>query len=353
MRYIISFLSYAPAESEFKRVLNELQAISPPAFQDFIAIGVQNFCEAFISPQCKCEVVTSNICKTFNGCILRARSKLLIDMLEDIRHMLMERMQSKKEMMLKSNDDICPSIRKKLEKNKTETRFCHVTPAANMKFEVQELDRSYVVNLLNHACSCRYWDICGIPCKHAISCIIWLKEDPDQYVDNYYKREAYMKTYEFLLEPLTGKDTWPEVEGPPVLPPHVKKMSSRPKKKRRREMNEEQSSTSRLSRRGTIITWKLCHQVGHNRRICHTKAQASSSRTDTDTQVELDLVEKEVEEVVEEQESLAIQQHFPENEQLRLKDLDFSLVKKREVPILECLDQVYRYAHLMVNGVAR
>ncbi|WOL10627.1 hypothetical protein Cni_G19386 [Canna indica] len=193
------------AESEFKRALNELQAISPPTFQDFIAIGVENFCQAFISPQCKCEVVTSNICETFNESILRARSKLLIDMLEDIRR--------------------------------------------NMKFEVQELDRSYVVNLLNRACSYRYWDICGIPCKHTISCIIWLKEDPNQYVDKYYKREAYIKTYEFLLQPLTGKDTWPEVEGPPVLPPHVKKMPGRPKKKRRREMNEEQSSTFRLSRR--------------------------------------------------------------------------------------------------------
>ncbi|WOK93869.1 hypothetical protein Cni_G02570 [Canna indica] len=76
------------AESEFKRALNELQVISPPTFQDFIAIGVQKFCQAFISPQCKYEVLTSNICETFNGCILRARSKLLIDMLDDIRRKL-------------------------------------------------------------------------------------------------------------------------------------------------------------------------------------------------------------------------------------------------------------------------
>ncbi|WOL11106.1 transcription factor interactor and regulator CCHC(Zn) family [Canna indica] len=156
-----------------------------------------------------------------------------------------------------------------------------------MKFEVQELDRSYVVNLFTRTCSCRYWDICGIPCKHVISCIIWLKEDPDQYVDNYYKREAYMKTYEFLLEPLTGKDTWPEVGGPFVLPPRVKKMSGRPKKKRRREINEDNSSTSILSRRGTIITCHMCHQVGHNRRCCPRRAQASSSRRDTDTQAQM------------------------------------------------------------------
>ncbi|WOK97486.1 hypothetical protein Cni_G06194 [Canna indica] len=194
-------------ESESKRALNELAAISRRAYEDFNAIGVQKFCQAFISTQCKCEVVMNNICETFNGYILRARSKPLIDMLEDIRCMLMARMHAKKEIMSKSNDDICPSIRKKLEKNKTETNFCHVTPAGNMKFEVQELDRSYAVNLYNRTCSCRYWDICGIPYKHAISCISWLKEDPDQYVDNYYKRETYLKTYEFLIEPLTGKDT--------------------------------------------------------------------------------------------------------------------------------------------------
>ncbi|WOL05714.1 hypothetical protein Cni_G14443 [Canna indica] len=174
--------------------MNELQATSLRAHEDFISVGVTKLCQAYISSSCKFDVVSNNISETFNGYILKARSKPIINMLEDIRRMLMARMQSKRELMLKSNDTICPTIRKKLEKNKKERKDCHVTPAGNMIFEVQSFDKSNVVNLVNRICSCRCWDINGIPCKHAISCILWLKEELEHYVHDYYKKDTYLKT---------------------------------------------------------------------------------------------------------------------------------------------------------------
>ncbi|WOK93599.1 hypothetical protein Cni_G02299 [Canna indica] len=141
-------------------------------------------------------------------------------MLEDILRLLMARMHAKREFILKSNDTLCPNIRQKLETNKKNTY--------------------------------KSWDLFGIPCNHAISCIFWLKEEPEHYVDNYYKKDTYLKTYEVLLQPLTGKDTWPQVEGPHVLPPPVKKMPD-----------------------------------GHNRRSCPLRGQPSSSRTHTKGQDDL------------------------------------------------------------------
>ncbi|WOL01560.1 hypothetical protein Cni_G10277 [Canna indica] len=188
-------------------------------------------------------------------------------------------MQAKRELMLRSNDEICPNIRKKLEKNKREIRFCHVTPAGNLKFEVQQMDRLHVVNLSDRTCSCRNWDISGIPYNHAISCIVWLKEDSNNYVNSYYKKEAYLKTYEFLMEPLTGKNTWPQVEVPHILPPPVKKMLGRPKKKMRRKVHEEESSL-RLSKRDVAMSCSLCKQDEHNRRSCPLRALASPTDTE-------------------------------------------------------------------------
>ncbi|WOL11132.1 hypothetical protein Cni_G19893 [Canna indica] len=161
----------------------------------------------------------------------KTRGKPSIDILEDIRRMLMARMQDKRELILKSNDTICPNIRKKLKENNKKIRYFHVTLAGNMKFEVQELDKTNVVNLMGRTCSCQHWDLFGIPCKHVISCISWLKEEPNQYIDNYSKRDAYLKTYELLLQPLTVKDTWPEVKGPHVLPPPVRRCSVGQRKK--------------------------------------------------------------------------------------------------------------------------
>ncbi|WOL20174.1 hypothetical protein Cni_G28977 [Canna indica] len=225
--------------------MSELQGTSDRAHQDFLAVGVTKFCQTYISVGCKSDVVSNNLSETFNGYILKARGKLIIDMLEDIRRMLMARMYEKRELMLKNNDTICPSIRKKLEENNEETRYCHVTPAGNMKYEVQELDKS---------------------------------NDPDKYVDDYYKRDTYLKTYDLMLQPLIGKDTWPEVDGPHVFPPPIKKMPSRPKKKRRRDVHEDETGT-RLSRGGLVITCQICFQDDHNRRSCPLRGHPSSTQS--------------------------------------------------------------------------
>ncbi|WOL00666.1 hypothetical protein Cni_G09379 [Canna indica] len=198
-------------------------------------------------------------------------------MLEDIQRMLMQRMYVKKDMMLKSMDEICPNIRKKLEKFKEESQFCTVTPSGNLKFEVQCLDKVHVVNLVIQSCSCRSWDLSGIPCNHVISCISWMKEEPEKYVSEYYKREVYLKAYANLLEPWRGKEAWPNVDDPPVLPPKVKKMPRRPKKVSRREMHEDNRQSTKYTRSGAKMTCKLCLQQGHNRRSCTLRAQPAST----------------------------------------------------------------------------
>ncbi|WOL05379.1 hypothetical protein Cni_G14107 [Canna indica] len=242
-------------ESELNRVLEAMAADSPQAHQAFISIGLKKFCQAYVCTNYKSDNVTNNISETFNGYILNARSKPIIDMLEEIRRSLMQRMYMKRVMIVKWTDDICPNIRKKLEINKEESRFCIVTPSRNLKFEVQYMSKIRVVNIGSHSCSCRRWDLTCIPYNHAVSCITWMKDDLDKYVSDNFKRNAYLKTYANFIEPLTGKDTWPNVDGPHCLP---KKMPGRPKKVRRREMNEDDNQASRYSRHGTSITCQLC-----------------------------------------------------------------------------------------------
>ncbi|VVA39284.1 PREDICTED: L484_017369, partial [Prunus dulcis] len=40
------------------------------------------------------------------------------------------------------------------------------------------------------------WNLCGIPCPHAISAIFQRCENPIAYVDDCYKLKTYMKAYE-------------------------------------------------------------------------------------------------------------------------------------------------------------
>jgi len=55
------------------------------AAHDFIAQDPRSFYRAFIKTHAKYDVIVNNPDKTFNACIVQARAKHLVFMLEDIR----------------------------------------------------------------------------------------------------------------------------------------------------------------------------------------------------------------------------------------------------------------------------
>ena len=91
---------------DFQRVMTQMSLSKPQAVQDFQSIGVMKFCRAYISEWPNCEVVDNNICECFNNYILQARSKRIIDMLEDIRVVVMQRFVEKKELFSNTTDEV-------------------------------------------------------------------------------------------------------------------------------------------------------------------------------------------------------------------------------------------------------
>ena len=77
---------------------------------------------------------------------------------------------------------------------------------------------SFIVDLEEKKCSCRKWDIIGIPCCHAISCIFFNREDAEKYVNTSYKRTTYIDYYEPIIEPINGQNMWRPSGLPPVQP---------------------------------------------------------------------------------------------------------------------------------------
>lgn len=51
----------------------------------------------------------------------------------------------------------------------------------------------FVVNLDERTCSCRAWQVSGIPCKHAIAFITSIsREKLEDHVDHYFSIEKFM-----------------------------------------------------------------------------------------------------------------------------------------------------------------
>ncbi|XP_050219968.1 uncharacterized protein LOC126670310 [Mercurialis annua] len=262
---------------EFESVMDLIKAERVTAYDDFMKQLDNIFCKAFIRPDSKCDAITSNLVETFNGFISKSRQLQAINMLEDIRSSLMERMFVKSGLMDNHFEDICPRIRERIDKNQTMTRFCEAKVAKGA-FQVSCGEDQYVVNLKNRSCSCRAWDISGIPCAHALVCINFMRYNVVDYVDDWYKKEKYKLAYEFCLQPINGCRMWPKVGGSSILPPPYRKMPGRPKKNRRRDPDEEPKKHPRFARKGVAMTCSHCLSEGHNKRACPDKANAPVER---------------------------------------------------------------------------
>ena len=95
----------------------------------------------------------------------------ILSMLEDIRCKLMK-MHVKKELINSMEEALGPKIKKKLgQKKRDEASNCWYTYAGRGMFEVECIEKKFIVDVDGRTCGCRKWDITGIPCSYAIFAI--------------------------------------------------------------------------------------------------------------------------------------------------------------------------------------
>ena len=196
--------------------------------------------------------------------------------LECIRLYLMTRFQANKEIIMKVDSELCLKIRKRLYKEKLACSKWLACWAGRTKFEVKSGLVSFIMDLEEKKCSCRKWDIIGIPCCHAISCIFFNKEDAKKYVNASYERTTYIDCYKPIIEPINGQNMWKASGLPPVQPPIKRRPPGRPKKKRALEPDEPRSHKKNRDL-GISKQCKLCRKLGRNKRSCKGEVGGNSS----------------------------------------------------------------------------
>ena len=223
------------------------------------------------------------MCETFNGVILEARSTPVITMLEDIRKYVMNRIVAKRSYAMKWKTDFGPNIVSKIEKEKLKSGKWQVDWNGAASHEVywdnpiSQIKESFDVRISTMTCSCQKWDKTGIPCQHAIAAIVFHGENPLSYVSEWFKKDMYLRAYQFTINPVRGRRFWPISEEGQLMPPISKRMPGRPSKKRRREPLEGKGkSTVKISRQGRVFKCGICHGEGHNKRCCPKKVNIVS-----------------------------------------------------------------------------
>ena len=160
---------------------------------------------------------------------------------------------------------------------KERARFCKPIQAGVNLWQVTSGQQTHPVNLDNHTCGCRKWDLSGLPCNHAISAINKAKRFPEDFVCKFFRKPFYVAAYEPMIFPVPGEHDWTKTTGPDIEPPkfHVKKG----RKKEKRIKGRFVTPTMRLylprveARLRGITTLWFCHKKGHLHTIPCTRTR--------------------------------------------------------------------------------
>ena len=142
--------------------------------------------------------------------------------------------------------------------------YCHAISNGADKFEVKHWDHRFTGDLDKMTCYCRYWQLSGLPCCHAISNIYFKTNSLDQYIADCYTVENFQRTYTYCLHPVEGQKSWPISDRPKLKAPGYIKMPGSPKTQRTREPHEKPKAT-KVSRVGSVMRCGKCKCTGHNR----------------------------------------------------------------------------------------
>ncbi|CAI0471751.1 unnamed protein product [Linum tenue] len=281
----------------FSRAYEKLLAQNEEAAKALVSIDPKHWSRAYFSTEVKCDSVDNNMSESFNASILEARFKAIYSMLDDLRTMMMTMIAMKKAQAEKWGRQFCPKILKKFEANAEKSKSCHITHNGKHGYEVRHWDERFTVSIPSRTCSCRVWELTGIPCPHAITCLAYEGEEPEEYISDCFKTQKWRDIYANVLQPMDGPRTWIRSEYEAILPPDFRVMPGRPKKKRVKTVEEmedkkrprkkrvytskqllarDKRDPDKLGRNGRVIQCKNCKEKGHNSRTCKKSKPAEA-----------------------------------------------------------------------------
>nr|KAJ0208624.1 hypothetical protein LSAT_V11C400185690 [Lactuca sativa] len=122
-------------------------------------------------------------------------------------------------------------------------------------FETRRGCDNYMVDLDNRACSCRLWDLSGIPFVHENAAINYINQTPNSYLSN--------------IKLVNRSNLWSQTGFIKPFPPFAKRMLGRPTIKRKRHASEQEGrfSSTRVFVPRTVRCGKYL-EYGHNKKGC-------------------------------------------------------------------------------------
>lgn len=265
--------AYSTSILGFKEKLAEIQEVSPEAAK-WIQEHPPNQWALVHFEGKRYGHLSSNI-DEFNHWLFEARELPIIQVIEHIHNKLMSEFEARRAESNTWFSFLAPSAEKQLVEAINHASTYQVLRSDEVEFEVISTERSDIVNIGTHSCSCRDWQLYGIPCSHAAAALISSRKDVNEFTEKYFTADSYRRTYSRQIHPIPCKIEWTKEtddqaqaqtqtqlddETLMVRPPKFRRPPGRPEKKR--------ICIEEVNREKHIVHCSRCNQTGHYKTTC-------------------------------------------------------------------------------------
>ncbi|XP_039025433.1 uncharacterized protein LOC120158712 isoform X1 [Hibiscus syriacus] len=254
--------AHAPTAEEFKKCIETIKNISPEAYEWVLQTEPEHWANAFFKGA-RYNHLKSSVTESFCDWVSDLPAMPITQVIETIRRKMMEFIYTRKMDSDQWSTKLAPSSEENLRRSLVDSRSLEVVLSPGSCFKVRDtLDIMNVVSLENWECSCREWQINGLPCLHAAAAIEHVGKDVYDYCYRYFTTEAFKITYSESINPVPSLDGCTQRESSEVLvhPPCIARPVGRPKERKYALISEQAVKRS--------LQCSKCKKLGHNKRKC-------------------------------------------------------------------------------------
>lgn len=252
--------AYAPKLDGFQRCADNIKGISPEAYNWVLQSDPEHWANAFFAGA-RYNHMTSNFGQQFYSWVSEAHELPITQMIDVLRGKMMESIYTRRVDSNQWTTKLTPSMEERLQKETSVARSLQVLLSHGSTFEVrgESVDN---VDIDHCDCSCKQWQLTGLPCCHAIAVFECIGRSPYDYCSRYFTAESYRLTYAESIHPVPNVDRPIQAESPlaivSVTPPPTKRPPGRPKMK-------QFESIDIIKRQ---LQCSKCKGLGHNKKTC-------------------------------------------------------------------------------------
>ncbi|XP_047332693.1 uncharacterized protein LOC124936254 [Impatiens glandulifera] len=260
---------YALTSAEFETKVSEMVEISQDVIPWFQQYAPQLWAVAYFEGV-RYGHVTLGITEILYNWALECHELPIVQMIEHIRNQIVVWFEERRDMGMRLTSIVVPYAEKKIFEAIADARCYQVLRANEVEFEIVSSERTNIVDIRSRVCSCRRWQIYGLPCAHGAAALISCGQNVHKFAELCFTVDSYRETYSQMINEIPDKSLWGGDGGAEgsnkmvvenaIRPPKTRRPPGRPKKKVLRVEN--------LKRPKRVVQCGRCHLLGHSQKKC-------------------------------------------------------------------------------------